>query len=119
MSPAGISPLSSAGPSPALLAAARRADFGAPGARPAPEDVQRAAKQFEAILVRQLLAPAIEPMMANSLGGSGSGGGVYGYMLTDALASSITQGAGLGLSAVVQSQLSPRASSVPASASHE
>lgn len=67
-----------------------------------------AAKQFEAIILRQLLAPAIEPLMSNGLGGgSNAGGGVYGYMLTDVLAGSLSQAGGLGLSKMLQQQLTP------------
>ncbi len=70
--------------------------------RPTPEQVTKAAGQFEAILVRQLLAPAIEPLMS---GEGGTGGGVYSYMLTDTLASAITKGGGLGFSEMIRSQL--------------
>ena len=84
----------------------------APKATPA--EVAKAAQQFEAILVRQLLAPAIEPMMNGSMGGEAgpgsSGGGVYGYMLTDVLANSVSQGGGLGLASVISRQLSSAAS---------
>jgi len=67
-----------------------------------------AAKQFEAIILRQLLSPAIEPLMNNGLGGgSNAGGGVYGYMLTDVLAGSLSQAGGLGLSKMLQQQLTP------------
>lgn len=83
-------------------------------ARTSAADLQKASRQFEAILVRQMLGPAIEPMLSGgSLGGSensgsGSGGGVYGYMLTDVLANSITEGGGLGLAGVIGRQLSPK-----------
>jgi peptidoglycan hydrolase FlgJ len=82
--------------------------------KPTKAELAKAAQQFEAIMVRQMIAPAIEPMMSgSSLGGdkSGgeSGGGVYGYMLTDVLSTSITQGGGLGLADVITRQLSPRA----------
>ena len=62
--------------------------------------------------MRQLLAPAVEPMMSgSSLGGDGgSGGGVYSYMLTDVLANSMSQGGGLGLARVLERQMSPAAS---------
>lgn len=113
-----ISSLSAAGPSPALLAARNSRIAGGP-ARPAPDDVKKAAKQFEAILVRQLLAPAVEPMMKGSFGGAGPGSGVYGYMLTDVLANSVSQGGGLGLAAIIESQLSPRADSSAEPAHHE
>jgi len=69
-----------------------------------------AARQFEAIILRQLLTPAIEPMMSNGLGGEGSssGGGVYGYLVTDVLANSLSQGGGLGLSRMLEKQLTPK-----------
>jgi flagellar protein FlgJ len=74
---------------------------------------QKAAAQFEAVLVRQLIAPALNGMMGSSEGGAG-GGGVYGYMLTDLLAEKITEGQGLGLSATIARQLSPRGSAASA-----
>ena len=89
------------------------AGLGAPKPKPTSAEVAKASQQFEAILVRQMLAPAIDPMMSGgSMGGeSGSGGGgVYGYMLTDVLANSLTQGGGLGLASVISRQLSPSAS---------
>jgi flagellar protein FlgJ len=82
-------------------------------AKPTSAELAKAAQQFEAIMVRQLLAPAIEPMMNGGVGGeksksgAGGGGGVYGYMLTDTLANSIAQGGGLGLAQVINRQLSP------------
>ena len=81
--------------------------------KPTPSELAKAAQQFEAIMVRQLLSPAIEPMMNGGVGGeksksgAGGGGGVYGYMLTDTLANSIAQGGGLGLAKVISRQLSP------------
>lgn len=86
-------------------------------AKPSAADVKKAAGQFEAIIVRQLLAPSIEPMMSGGMGGkesSSAGGGVYGYMMTDVLAGKITAGGGMGLSRMLEKQLSPKA---PASSS--
>jgi len=75
-----------------------------------PPAIKKAAGQFEAIIIRQLLGPTIEPIMNGGLGGAGgSGGGIYGYMLTDALASSLSKGGGLGLGSMLEKQLSPRA----------
>ena len=85
-------------------------------AKPTAPELAKAAQQFEAIMVRQLLSPAIEPMMNGGMGGeksksgAGGGGGVYGYMLTDTLANSIAQGGGLGLAKVISQQLSPATS---------
>lgn len=75
-----------------------------------PEDIKRAAGQFEAIILRQLLTPAIEPLMNGGLTGEGGsgGGGVYGYMLTDVLADSLSKGGGLGLTQMLSRQLTPR-----------
>lgn len=78
------------------------------------EDVQKVAKQFEAIIVRQLLKPAIDPIMSGgSMGGGGSvgggGGGVYGYLLTDVLANSLSSGGQMGFANMVEQQLTPAA----------
>lgn len=68
-------------------------------------DAKKAASQFEAIILRQLLKPSIEPMMSGGLGGSGgAGGGIYAYMLTDTLANSLSAGGGLGLSSLLEKQ---------------
>lgn len=107
-----ISPVAST--PPGLRAVDSDADFapGAPARANTPEQIAKAARQFEAIMVRQLLAPSIEPMMnGGALGAasenSGGGGGAYGYMLTDVLSTSITEGGGLGLAGVISRQLSP------------
>ena len=96
---------------PAARLAGDAAPIGRPaGARPArkADDVSRAAGQFEAIILRQLLTPTIEPLMSGGLGGAGgSGGGVYGYMLTDVLATSLGAAGGLGLSKMLTQQLTP------------
>lgn len=71
-------------------------------------DIKRASMQFEAIILRQMLAPSLEPMMGGaSKGMGGSGGGIYSYMLTDVLANSLSQGGGLGLGQVLQKKLGP------------
>jgi len=79
------------------------------GRKDAPGDIKRAASQFEAIILRQLLTPTIEPIMNGGMGGAGgTGGGVYGYMLTDVLADSLSKGGGLGLTQMLSRQLTPR-----------
>jgi flagellar protein FlgJ len=74
-----------------------------------PAAIKKAASQFEAIILRQLLAPSMESMMSGGLGGSkeSGGGGMYGYMLTDTLANSLSQGGGLGLARMLEKQLTP------------
>jgi flagellar protein FlgJ len=74
-----------------------------------PAAIKKAASQFEAIILRQLLAPSMESMMSGGLSGSkeSGGGGMYGYMLTDTLANSLSQGGGLGLARMLEKQLTP------------
>ena len=75
-----------------------------------PAAIKKAASQFEAIILRQMLAPSMESMMSGGLSGSkesGGGGGMYGYMLTDTLANSLSQGGGLGLARMLEKQLTP------------
>lgn len=86
---------------------------GMPSARdvpPAPsaDDVKKAASQFEAIILRQLLGPSIEPMMGGMGGGEsgGAGAGVYSYLLTDVLCSKLGSSGGLGLGRMLERQLS-------------
>jgi len=64
------------------------------------------ATQFEAILLRQFLQDSVGKIMGGE--SAGPSGNIYGYMLTDVLASKISEGGGLGLASVIQRQLSPR-----------
>lgn len=79
--------------------------------RPDPELLE-AARQFEAIFVRKLMAS-----VENSKGLTGeshAGSGIYGSMITGALADAATQGDGLGLSALVLEALSHKQPAKPA-----
>jgi flagellar protein FlgJ len=75
---------------------------------PAVTDAQKVAAQFEAILVRQMIGPALESAMGG--GGKAGGGGTYSYMLTDTIANQLTAGRGLGLAPMIAQQLTPRPS---------
>lgn len=105
------------GPKPNLATAAGRAE----AASEKQKQIAAAAKQFEAIIVRQMLEPAIDPLMSSDpLGsagngdsgssGMGGGGSIYSYLVTDSLANCLTQGGGLGLSNILEKQLTPRGS---------
>jgi flagellar protein FlgJ len=92
-----------------------KADAAKGSAKPSSEDIKKATAQFEAIIMRQLLAPSIEPIMSGGLGGSGgTGGGIYGHMLTEVLADSLAKGGGLGLGRMLEKQFSPAVSSATA-----
>lgn len=70
-----------------------------------PEEIEQASRQFESILVRQFLTESMGPLLEG-----GATGEVFGYLLTDSLANSISQGDGLGLSSIIQAQLSEKKS---------
>jgi flagellar protein FlgJ len=65
-----------------------------------PQEIAKAAQQFESILLRQFLSESMK-----SLAQGGEGGQVYGYMITDSLANSLSESGGMGLSSVLQAQL--------------
>ncbi len=69
-------------------------------AEPRTEGVEKASRQFESILVRQFLSDSMKPLLEG-----GPAGQVYGYLLTDSLANSISDAGGLGFSSVLQAQL--------------
>jgi Rod binding domain-containing protein len=75
--------------------------------RTASEAEQRAAvgAQFEAIFVRQLLGKTMTSMMGS---GNSTAGGIYGDLITDTLAKSLTAGPGLGIGHLIEQQLTPR-----------
>lgn len=96
------------------LSSADQAALAGPSARPhvaGQTDAQKVAAQFEAILVRQMIGPALESAMGG--GGQGGGGGTYSYMLTDTFANQLTAGRGLGLAPMIAQQLTPRGTPVP------
>ena len=61
---------------------------------------QEVARQFEAILLRQMLSESMK-----SFWEQGQSGQVYGYFVTDALADTMTKGGGLGIRSVIEAQL--------------
>lgn len=71
------------------------------------EQTKAVAGQFEAIMLRQFLQESVGSMMGS---GKEAGGSVYGYLLTDVFASQLSAGGGLGLTKVIEQQLTPRGS---------
>jgi Rod binding domain-containing protein len=68
---------------------------------------QRAAvgAQFEAIFVRQLLGQTMAKLMGSA---DSTAGSVYGDLMTDTFAKSLTAGTGLGIGRMIEQQLTPR-----------
>ena len=65
-----------------------------------PDEVKKVSQQFESILLRQFLTESMKSLLEE-----GPSGQVYGYMLTDTLADSISKAGGLGLCSILQAQL--------------
>ncbi|RFC43492.1 MAG: flagellar protein FlgJ [Verrucomicrobia bacterium] len=63
-------------------------------------DPSEVARQFEAILVRQMLSESMKSMLEH-----GKDGQVYGYYISEAMADGITKGGGLGLRSILETQL--------------
>lgn len=90
-----------AGVSPALVLEAGQlnpANYSGPAKKAS--DPGEVARQFEAILVRQMLSESMKSVLEH-----GKDGQVYGYFISEALADGITKGGGLGLRSILESQL--------------
>lgn len=72
---------------------------------PQDQQVKAVSSQFEAIMLRQFLQDSVSKIMGGDEGGPS--GSVYGYLMTDTLASKLSQAGGLGLSKILQQQLTP------------
>ena len=73
---------------------------------PEAQQIKAVAGQFESIMLRQFLQDSVSKIMGGEEGGTA--GSMYGYLLTDVLAEKLGQDGGLGLSSVIEKQLSPR-----------
>jgi len=62
-------------------------------------------RQFEAVMLRQVLEKSLEPMFEGIMDENGSAFSMARYFWTDSLADEITKGGGLGMSTVLQAQL--------------
>ena len=62
--------------------------------------------EFEALLLRQFLTEALKPLTENgdTFGGKNP---VYGYFITDTLATSLSKSGAFGYSSLIQAQLAP------------
>lgn len=62
-----------------------------------PKELQRAAKQFETMLLRTMLSQLEKSTHISSQGGASGGSSVYSSMVVDALAEAIADAGGIGL----------------------
>ena len=61
--------------------------------------------QFESLFVKQYLKQALKPMFKGIFNENGGASGMYRHMFTDAMAESIAQGGGFGISSMLQMHL--------------
>jgi flagellar protein FlgJ len=95
-----ISPIATQGVDWRSNAQAAQIESGNPAkAADSPDKAAKTAKQFEAILLRQILTESMGSLLQG-----GESGQVYGYLITDALADSMSKAGGLGLSHILEAQ---------------
>ena len=70
-----------------------------------------ASAEFESLLLRQFLTEALKPLTESgaTFGGSNP---VYGYFITDTLATSLSESGAFGYSSLIQAQLAGQASAL-------
>jgi len=70
------------------------------------EKIDELSRQFEAVLLRQILAQSQKPLVQSSLAGtSGAGNAIYQDMISQQLADRISRGGSFGFAKVLEKQL--------------
>lgn len=77
------------------------------------QKVAEAGRQFEAILVRQILGEAMKPVIKTSLAGQSAQAGIYQDMIVNQMADNLTRSGGMGLASSLSRDLSRQLSSAP------
>ncbi|MEJ5237571.1 MAG: rod-binding protein [Limisphaera sp.] len=75
------------------------------------EKVAEASRQFEALLVRQILRQTQQPVIVSSLTEESAAAGIYRDLFCEQLAEAIARSGTLGLARSLQQQLLPRSAS--------
>lgn len=80
----------------------------------APADVRRAAEEFEAIFLAEMLAPMFEGLETDGLGGGGLGEEIFRPMLVERYAEAIAHAGGAGIAdSIVRELMRLQAGAVP------
>ena len=67
--------------------------------------IEASCRQFEGIMVKQILTASKLPLVGGT-GGGGAVGAIYNDLVVQTLADQITEGGGIGLASALQTQLS-------------
>ena len=71
----------------------------------ASDEVRRAAQEFEAVFISQMMAPMFEGLESDELFGGGPGEDIYRSVLVEEYGKSIARAGGIGLSDVIQREI--------------
>jgi peptidoglycan hydrolase FlgJ len=88
------------------LRASAQAPVRAPAAAATgPESVKRAAEEFEALFLAEMLAPVFESVDSDGLFGGGQGEDIYRSMMVQEYGKAIAQAGGVGIAETVQREI--------------
>jgi len=76
-----------------------------PDAAGAPDQLRRAAEEFEAVFLSEMLAPMFESLDTDGLGGGGMGEQIFRPMLVERYAEAISRAGGVGVADSVVREL--------------
>jgi Rod binding domain-containing protein len=71
------------------------------------QKIAEASRQFEAVLLRQILGDAQKTVLPSEFSDDSTASGIYHDMVTNTLADSMSKSGGFGLAKVFEQQLSP------------
>jgi peptidoglycan hydrolase FlgJ len=68
-----------------------------PTAEAVPDEMRRAAEEFEAVFISEMLSPMFDSLQTDGLGGGGMGEEIFRPMLVERYAEAITRAGGVGI----------------------
>lgn len=77
------------------------------------QKVAEAGRQFEAVLLRQILGEAMKPVFKSEFTGQSAQAGIYQDMIVNQMADNLTRSGGVGLAANLGRDLSRQLSTAP------
>jgi len=79
-----------------------------------PDEVRRAAEEFEAVFLSEMLAPMFNGLETDGLGGGGMGEEIFRPMLIERYAEALTRAGGVGIAeSVIQEMLRIQTAAIP------
>lgn len=86
----------------------------APADQVVPDEIRRAAEEFESVFLSEMLAPMFESLKTDGLGGGGMGEEIFRPMLVERYAEAISRAGGVGIAdAVMREMLRMQGAEIP------